>query len=216
MPNNVTALTIEAVNHLALEEFAKFVKSAPYHTRSEMRGEFRQAIRTAILGIEALPFLNENPEVGSWQDMDRFELGNTVFDKVRSAVGERIWEKNIGYVDKLNHEMFRDTFQETGLQLVREITAELGPQLVDLFKKAEKRMASLLADVEANGITLDNVENVCNDLRHAFELVRLQSAARKDKQVERKMYRTADRVHDFCRIREHAADWLTPTLAMAR
>lgn len=206
-------LTVDAVNTFSMQEFAKFVASSPYRTDSELRGALRASIREAILEIDPLSFLERNPEVGEWPHADRFELDRTSFGVLRSAVGERIWEKNLDNVVRLNGEMLRDNLQTVVQGLLKDVSDEIIWSSKDVLALKTK-MKSIASDVEQSGVTIDNLDQIVSVLTEGSKLVKGQAIAHKDKELERRMYPLVDRVFDLCRKRDELVAWLTPGMGM--
>ncbi len=202
--------TIEDVTEIAMADFETFVNSAPYHTLDEMQAGFKRGIISAIMFFDSGKFLSSHPEVGSWPCDNMFMFENTPSEAVKSAVGKRIWDRNLAHINELSAGKLRENLQEVGLQLLRDVVSDLE----DGQSKAKRRLVTLLSEIEQHGITFDNATSVCAALGAGSDQIRLETLGTKDLDREERMYRTFDRVRDFNRLQNHAQEWLAPATGM--
>ncbi len=210
-----TLVSVEDVEAVCEEEFAKFVATAPYHTETSLRSALRAAINTAIKQIDPMPFLSAHPEAGDWSHADRFEQDKTAFGVLRSAVGELLWTKHLDDVVDLSRVMLQENIQVVALSLLKDVSNEIYWEFNDI-PAMKKKMKSLAADVEQSNVSADNLDQIVEVLWLAKDIVRGQAIAAKNKEQERRMYTLVDRVGDLSAKRDQLMEWLSSGVKLSR
>lgn len=210
-----TLVSVEDVEAVCEEEFAKFVATAPYHTEMSLRSALRGAIKTAIKQIDPMPFLSANPDAGDWWAADRFEEDKTAFGVLRSAVGELLWNKHLEDLVELNRGMLQENLQIVVLALLRDVGNEMfwdDSSIISL----KKTMKSLISEVEQANVSAGNLDRIIKALWEGNEWVQVQALAEKKDNLYRRMGDLMDRVGDLSRKRDQLMEWMSTGVSLTR